>query len=117
MGETTRTVMPPHDPTLRPPVRLHDGPAEVENVMDAQHRGAGRPIGPHDIGRIAPPLQPFALTSDYAELRGMDIWLDNLETLSHAIAQRRLTESQRDRLYGLLERMYTDARQRRRSRA
>lgn len=52
-----------------------------------------------------------------AEADGMDEWLDSLETLAVAIGQRRMTNDQRDRLYGLLERIYTDARSRRARRA
>lgn len=58
---------------------------------------------------------PFA-TVGYAEMLGMDVWLDHFETMATALSQRRMTEDQRERLYGLLERIYTDARLRHRSR-
>lgn len=57
-------------------------------------------------------LEPHTVVG-WAEVHGMDMWLDNLETLATAMHQRRMTSDQRERLYGLLERMYTDARRRR----
>ena len=58
---------------------------------------------------------PFE-TSGHVEMYAMDQWLDHLETVATALSQRRMTEDQRERLYRLLERIYTDARTRRHSR-
>lgn len=46
-------------------------------------------------------------TSD--ETDGMDVWLDNLETLGHALSQRRMTGDQLERFARLLDRMQRDA--------
>lgn len=54
--------------------------------------------------------------SGWVETYAMDQWLDHLESMAHVLAQRRMTSDQRDRLYGLLERIYTDARGRGRPR-
>jgi hypothetical protein len=61
-------------------------------------------------------LQPLRIDG-FAEQQGMDSWLDHLETLSLAMRQRRMTEDQRQRLYGLLESIYADTRSRRHSRS
>lgn len=58
-------------------------------------------------------LVPFQ-TDGMIEAYAMDQWLDHLDSLATVLSQRRMTEDQRERLFGLLERIYTDARTRRR---
>lgn len=99
---------------IGPPARLPD-PSEVINVLDAQHHGEGKRLQRrkrYDVPMLD--VQPMQ-TVGWAEIHGMDLWLDHLETLSRAFSQRRMTADQRERLYGLLERIYTDARQRRKA--
>jgi hypothetical protein len=45
----------------------------------------------------------------WAEIEGMDAWLDNLESLSIAISQRRMTNDQLDRYARLLRGMEREA--------
>jgi hypothetical protein len=45
----------------------------------------------------------------WAEIEGMDQWLDNLESLSIAISQRRMTNDQLDRYARLLRGMEREA--------
>lgn len=63
------------------------------------------------------PLATRRLPAGMAEESGVDQWLDHLDTIAYALEQRRMTTSQRQRLYDILERIYADARGRKRSRA
>ena len=56
-------------------------------------------------------LAPYD-TEGRAEAYAMDHWLDHLQTVGIALSQRRMTNDQRERLYGLLESIYADARHR-----
>lgn len=100
-----------------PPSRVPD-PSELTPVRDAQpHHGEGqhRKHKPREMEMLDTVPAPFS-TVGWAELHGMDQWLDHLETITVALSQRRMSPDQRDRLYGLLERIYTDARSRRQRR-
>jgi hypothetical protein len=68
--------------------------------------GGGNSAVGGDVGELGP--LSTEETSKLDESSGMDYWLDNLETLISAIAQRRMTNAQRSRYARLINRAQRD---------